>query len=274
MANPLPNEETLYAKIKTEGISINPEIWDLLYQRIGDDVTAINLLCQSYLSNKEPIPIPEAKEILSYTRHIKDIINQITLDSKEGLPFPEFINDIPLHPILREMLTHYFGNDVYMINLIVQDSIDPLEPHAVSLKKTQKILDHTLSIRGFMEKLRQATSQEKSPPPAKEITAAQKPKPAEPKRPLSQEELFFQIRFILAREFSLPEEKIKLSSRFKEDLGLDSVANFQVVMALEQEFSLEIPDEDEDKITTVAYAVEYIFNRLKLSPPTSQAKEA
>lgn len=158
MANPLPNEKELFERIKSEKITIDPSIWDLLYYRLGDDITAINLLCQYYLTNNEPIPIPEAKRILTYTYHIKEIINQITLTSKENFPFPEFLEHIPLHPIIREMLTHYIGNDVYMINLMVEDSIDPIEPHPVSCEITQRILKHTHTIGEFMERLREATS--------------------------------------------------------------------------------------------------------------------
>jgi len=158
MANPLPNEDELYAQIKREKITIDRGIWDLLYQRIGDDITAINLLCQYYLSNKEEIPIIEAEKILAYTKDIKNIINQITTTSKDNFPFPQFKENIPLHPVIREMFTHYIGNDVYIINLIVEDTIDPKEPHPLSLEVTQRILKHTQMIKEFMEKLREATS--------------------------------------------------------------------------------------------------------------------
>lgn len=158
MANPLPNESKLYEQIENEKITIASEIWDLLYHRIGDDVTAINLLCQYYLTNNEAIPILEAEKILVYTRDIKDTINKITTTSKENFPFPQFKEDIPLHPIIREMFTHYIGNDVYMINLVVGDAIDPQEPHPISLETAQRILGHTHTIREFMDRLREATS--------------------------------------------------------------------------------------------------------------------
>jgi len=160
MANPLPNEKELYQKIEGEKITIPDGIWDLLYHRIGDDVTAINLLCQYYFSNQQAVPLEEAKKILLHTHHIKDIVDKITHSSRENFFFPEFINDVPLHPALREMLTHYIGNDVYMINLIVGNAVDPLAPEPLSQEDTQKVLNHTRTIRGFMEKLRQATSPE------------------------------------------------------------------------------------------------------------------
>ena len=159
MANPLPNEKELYEQIKNERIAVIPDIWDLLYNRIGDDISAINLLCEYYLGASQPIPIIEAKKILSYTHHIKDIVNKVTLTTKSEFPFPEFSDDIPLHPILREMFTHYIGNDIYLINLIVEDSIDPLAPQPVSFESTSKILNHAHAIKEFMDKLREATFQ-------------------------------------------------------------------------------------------------------------------
>lgn len=265
MANPLPNEKELYERIKSENIVINPDIWDLLYNRIGDDLTNINLLCQYYLKNNEPIPVEEAKKILRYTRHIKDINNKITVVKVEDLYFPEFGNDLPLHSVLREMLTHYIGNDVYMINLIVGDAISPLEPEELSLGSIQKILEHTRSIRIFMNRLREATMQEKVPSVAS--GASEDNKEAEPhkiKKELTKEETFLRIRKRLTQEFkSIKEENLRLESRFNEDLRLDSVDAIQVVMVLEEEFGFEIPDEEAEKAFTVSQAVDYIYERLK-----------
>lgn len=157
MANPLPNEKELYERIETEGITISQAVWDLLYNHIGDKLTNINFLCRYYLNNNETAPIDEAKKILHYTRHIKELNNNITSVSKESL-FPELKDSLPLHPVIREMLTHYIGNDIYMINLIVQDSIDPLEPHPLSREAIHRILLHTHSISDFMDRLRVATS--------------------------------------------------------------------------------------------------------------------
>ena len=157
MANPLPNETELYEQIKNEGIAIKPDIWDLIYHRLGDDISAINLLCQYYLFSKECIPVAEAEKILTYTRDIKDVVNKLTAVSKENSPFPQFKNNIPLHPIIREMFTHYVGNDTYAINLMVQDSLDPLDPRPIPPEITQKIIGRTRTTAEFIEKLRQAT---------------------------------------------------------------------------------------------------------------------
>jgi len=79
MANPIPNENELYEQLHNEKITISPDIWDLLYNCIGDDISAINLLCQYYLNEGQPVPAQEAKKILSYCRHIKNIVNEITI---------------------------------------------------------------------------------------------------------------------------------------------------------------------------------------------------
>lgn len=158
MANPLNNESELYEQIKNEKITIHPDIWDMLYNRIGDDITFINLLCQYYLNVFEPMPIHEAEKIFSYTRHIKEIVGKIVVVSKDNLAFPVFANDMLLHPIIQDMFTHYIGNDVYMINLIIGDTIDPIDPHPLSADIIQKILAYTRSIKQFMNKLQKATS--------------------------------------------------------------------------------------------------------------------
>ncbi|MFH1338317.1 MAG: hypothetical protein ABIH40_00495 [Candidatus Omnitrophota bacterium] len=158
MANPLPNEKELFEQIKTERITVEPGIWDLLYHCIGDDITAINLLCAYYLCRKEPVPVLEAKKILVYTRDIRDIIRKITMNSSQDFPFPKFKDNIPLHPVIKDMFTHYIGNDVHSINFIVCDTIDPVEPNPVSSEIIQKVLSRTHSIKEFMERLRQATS--------------------------------------------------------------------------------------------------------------------
>ena len=259
MANPLPNEKELYERIHNEKVAINPDIWDLLYNRIGDDVSAINLLCQYYLNAEEPIPASEAKKILSYTHHIKNIVNDVTLSTKEDFPFPEFLDSVPLHPILREMFTHYIGNDVYGINLIVGCYVDQQNPEQVPLEYIQKIINHTRSIREFMDRLREATSREEKPSGVKMGGPEDKFQGIFESK--DKQEIFLRVRFLLAKEFKLNEGKIRPESRFKEDLGLDSVDVIEVVMVIENAFGFEIPDDATDKILTVGQAVDYIFFR-------------
>ena len=63
---------------------------------------------------------------------------------------------------------------------------------------------------------------------------------------------------IIAEQLSVDADSITESSSFKEDLGADSLDLFELVMALEEEFETEIPDEQAEKITTVQEAIDYI----------------
>lgn len=63
---------------------------------------------------------------------------------------------------------------------------------------------------------------------------------------------------IIAEQLSVEESEIKEDSNFKEDLGADSLDLFELVMALEEEFSVEIPSEDLESIATVKDVIEYL----------------
>ncbi len=69
---------------------------------------------------------------------------------------------------------------------------------------------------------------------------------------------FEKIRAIIADKLSLDEEEITMESSFMEDLGADSLDIVELIMALEDEFDMSIPDEDAEKIVTVGDVVEYI----------------
>lgn len=69
---------------------------------------------------------------------------------------------------------------------------------------------------------------------------------------------FEKIRAIIAEVLSVAEEDITLESTFIEDLGADSLDVFQIIMGIEEEFDIEIPNEAAEKIVTVNDAVEQI----------------
>ncbi|MDR2016562.1 MAG: acyl carrier protein [Burkholderiales bacterium] len=71
------------------------------------------------------------------------------------------------------------------------------------------------------------------------------------------------VKKIVAEQLDVKEDDIKSESSFTEDLGADSLAVVELVMALEEEFETEIPDEDAEKITTVQQAIDYINAHLK-----------
>ena len=70
--------------------------------------------------------------------------------------------------------------------------------------------------------------------------------------------MFEKIRACIASQLGIDEEEIKMESSFMNDLGADSLDIVELIMALEEEYEIEIPDEDVEKITTVSDIVEYI----------------
>lgn len=66
------------------------------------------------------------------------------------------------------------------------------------------------------------------------------------------------VKGIIIEQLGVEESEIKMESSFVDDLGADSLDIVELVMALEEEFDLEIPDEDAEKIRTVGDAVKYI----------------
>ncbi len=66
------------------------------------------------------------------------------------------------------------------------------------------------------------------------------------------------VKKIVIEQLGVKEEEVKNESSFVEQLGADSLDTVELVMALEEEFDIEIPDEDAEKITTVQQAIDYI----------------
>ncbi len=71
------------------------------------------------------------------------------------------------------------------------------------------------------------------------------------------------VKKIVAEQLGTKEADVKNTSSFVDDLGADSLDTVELVMALEEEFDCEIPDEEAEKITTVQQAVDYINENLK-----------
>ena len=66
------------------------------------------------------------------------------------------------------------------------------------------------------------------------------------------------VKKIIAEQLGVEEEEVTLEAHFVEDLGADSLDTVELVMALAEEFEIEIPDEDAEKILTVGKALDYI----------------
>ncbi len=70
------------------------------------------------------------------------------------------------------------------------------------------------------------------------------------------------VKKIVAEQLGVKEEDVKAEASFVEDLGADSLDTVELVMALEEEFETEIPDEEAEKITTVQLAIKFIEENL------------
>ena len=68
------------------------------------------------------------------------------------------------------------------------------------------------------------------------------------------------VKKIIVEQLGDKEEDVKPEASFVEDLGADSLDTVELVMALEEEFDIEIPDEEAEKITTVQSAIDYVQN--------------
>jgi acyl carrier protein len=66
------------------------------------------------------------------------------------------------------------------------------------------------------------------------------------------------VKEIICEQLGVEEDEVALTAKFIEDLGADSLDTVELVMAFEEEFDLEIPDEDAEKIVTVGDAIQYI----------------
>jgi acyl carrier protein len=86
--------------------------------------------------------------------------------------------------------------------------------------------------------------------------------PAEDSNDMSTvEQIEKQVKAIVAEQLGVKEDEVTKDASFVDDLGADSLDTVELVMALEEEFETEIPDEEAEKITTVQLAIDYIAER-------------
>jgi len=79
---------------------------------------------------------------------------------------------------------------------------------------------------------------------------------------MEREELLKKIKTIVADKLSISEDQITEEASFQDDLGADSLDTVELVMALEDEFGMDIPDEEAEKLVTVGKAMDYILGHL------------
>lgn len=75
-------------------------------------------------------------------------------------------------------------------------------------------------------------------------------------------EIEARVKKIVVEQLGVKEEEVTADASFVDDLGADSLDTVELVMALEEEFETEIPDEDAEKIVTIKDAVNYIIERM------------
>ena len=80
---------------------------------------------------------------------------------------------------------------------------------------------------------------------------------------MERDELLQKIKEIVADKLSISEDQVTEEASFIDDLGADSLDTVELVMALEEEFGIEIPDEDAEKMGTVGEAIKYIEEKAK-----------
>ena len=73
------------------------------------------------------------------------------------------------------------------------------------------------------------------------------------------------VKKIVVEQLGVGEEEVKNESSFVDDLGADSLDTVELVMALEEEFDIEIPDEEAEKITTIQQAIDFVNAQQKQS---------
>ena len=79
---------------------------------------------------------------------------------------------------------------------------------------------------------------------------------------MTQEEIFEKVKGIIVEQLGVTEATVTAESSFIDDLGADSLDIVELVMALEEEFDMEIPDTDAEEVVTVGDVVDYIKERV------------
>jgi len=78
---------------------------------------------------------------------------------------------------------------------------------------------------------------------------------------MNKEEILVKVKAVVAEKLNVGEDQVTEDAKFVEDLGADSLDQVELIMALEDEFALKIPEEDAEKLLTVGSAVDYVLKK-------------
>ncbi len=78
----------------------------------------------------------------------------------------------------------------------------------------------------------------------------------------SKEEILAKVKTVVAEKLNVGEDQVTVDAKFVEDLGADSLDQVELIMALEDDFEMKIPEEEAETLVTVGDAVDYILSKL------------
>ncbi len=78
---------------------------------------------------------------------------------------------------------------------------------------------------------------------------------------MTKEEILAKVTSVVSEKLNVGEDQITADAKFVEDLGADSLDQVELIMALEDEFDLKIPEEDAEKLSTIGAAVDFIISK-------------
>lgn len=78
---------------------------------------------------------------------------------------------------------------------------------------------------------------------------------------MTREEILAKVKAVVAEKLNVGEDQVTTDAKFVEDLGADSLDQVELIMAMEDEFELKIPEEEAEKLDTVGSAVNYIVEK-------------
>jgi len=79
---------------------------------------------------------------------------------------------------------------------------------------------------------------------------------------MNKEEILGKVKGVVAEKLNVGEDQVTVDAKFVEDLGADSLDQVELIMALEDEFDLKIPEEEAEKLSTVGSAIDYIVSKV------------